>query len=45
MSAGIYQIRNIQNNKRYIGSTHNFEERFYRHRYQLQIGKHHSVLL
>lgn len=45
MSAGIYQIRNIQNNKRYIGSTHNFEERFYRHRYQLQTGKHHSILL
>ena len=42
---GIYCIRNIENNKMYIGSTHNFSERKYRHFHQLEIGKHHSILL
>ena len=32
MNSGIYQIRNIIDNKRYIGSTKNFTKRFNRHK-------------
>ena len=42
---GIYCIRNIENNKMYIGSTHNFSERKYRDFHYLEIGKHHSIVL
>lgn len=41
-SGGIYQIRNVRNGKVYIGSTVNFETRFYQHRRELNKGKHHS---
>lgn len=39
---GIYKITNIQNNKIYIGSAHNFRERWARHKCQLNSQKHHS---
>ena len=42
---GIYRIRNIINNKIYIGSAFNFKTREKRHFNQLRKGKHHSVLL
>lgn len=42
---GIYQIRNIINNKIYIGSTKNFDQRKYRHFLHLRNGEHHSILL
>ena len=45
MSKGIYCIRNIVNNKMYIGSTNNFDNRKYRHFHQLENGIHHSILL
>jgi group I intron endonuclease len=43
--SGIYQIRNILNNKVYIGSSYNIEGRWYQHKYLLKKGKHHSYLL
>ena len=42
---GIYRIRNVINNKIYIGSAFNFKVREKRHFNQLRKGKHHSVLL
>jgi group I intron endonuclease len=42
---GIYQIINIINNKSYIGSSKNIKKRWYRHRYELKRGCHHSVYL
>lgn len=41
----IYQIRNIINNKRYIGSTVNADQRYKWHKYSLNAGAHHSVAL
>lgn len=37
----IYKIRNITNNKFYVGSTHDSRERFRTHRTQLRGNKHH----
>lgn len=40
---GVYQIRNLANGKRYIGSTaKSFSHRWSKHRRDLQRGKHHS---
>ena len=40
MNTGIYEIKNILNNKRYIGSAVNLTSRFYMHKYDLKKGKH-----
>lgn len=45
MNSGIYYIRNINNNKIYIGSTQNFKNRFSKHRSQLKNNRHHNILL
>lgn len=42
---GIYEIRNIKNNKVYIGSSKNIENRWKQHLYMLKNNKHHSVYL
>lgn len=42
---GIYEIRNIINNKIYIGSANNIKKRFTRHKRQLKKGIHHNVYL
>lgn len=44
MSCGVYQIVNIKNNNRYIGSSINIEDRFYAHKHGLRCGKHHNNL-
>lgn len=43
--SGIYCIRNIINNKRYIGSSKNLITRFRNHKNQLPRGKSHSAHL
>lgn len=45
MSSGVYQIRNIIDNKRYIGSAIDFNDRKRRHESALNSGSHHSVHL
>lgn len=48
MRTGVYQIRNLKNDKVYIGSAANvegFAHRWSTHKGQLNSGKHHSVLL
>jgi len=39
-TCGIYQILNIANNKTYIGQSINIENRFIRHKYQLNSNTH-----
>lgn len=43
--SGIYCIKNIHNNKVYIGQTKDFYERFIFHSWQLKIGKHDNPYL
>ncbi len=45
IKSGVYQIRNVINNKRYIGSTVNFKTRWKGHRKALIEGTHHSFRL
>lgn len=45
MSSGIYNIRNISNNKIYIGSSINIEQRWSAHKRILKRGKHHCKKL
>lgn len=45
MSHGIYFIKNIVNNKIYIGSTINFKERWHEHVRLLKKQKHHCLHL
>lgn len=40
--SGIYEIVNLRNGKRYVGSAVNFESRWREHRRQLRKGIHHS---
>lgn len=42
MKSGIYQIRNTEDGKVYIGSTVNFRKRKNQHYSKLKIGKHHN---
>lgn len=42
MKSGIYLIKNIQNNKVYIGSAINIPKRWTEHKRNLKKGKHHS---
>ncbi len=44
-NAGVYSIININNNKRYIGSTKNFSNRLYHHENMLKNKNHHSLHL
>lgn len=44
-SSGIYLIRNILNNKIYVGSAKNCRKRLYSHLTDLKKQKHHSILL
>ena len=43
--SGIYRIRNLSNNKFYIGSSANLYKRFIDHRTALDRGVHHSIYL
>lgn len=43
--SGIYQIFNTINGKSYIGSSVNIHERWNRHKYELNNGRHHSDYL
>lgn len=45
MTSGIYEIKNMLNNKRYIGSSKNIENRTITHIAQLEEQKHHSIKL
>lgn len=45
MKSGVYIIKNIVNNKVYIGSAIDVKERWRRHKKDLRKGKHHSNLL
>ena len=48
MKTGVYQIRNLTNGKRYVGSTASqkgFADRWSLHRLQLRREKHHSIKL
>jgi hypothetical protein len=45
MKSGIYVIKNIANNKVYVGSAVNIDKRWQIHKYDLAKGKHHSCLL
>ena len=40
--SGIYEIRNLENNKRYIGSSNNIHKRWLGHRWDLENNRHHS---
>lgn len=42
MKTGIYQILNLTNNKRYIGSSKKIENRWREHKTLLRTNKHHS---
>lgn len=44
-ASGIYQIRNILNGKRYIGSAVSFTRRWAEHKRELHDGTHHSAYL
>jgi group I intron endonuclease len=45
MASGIYQIVNVENGKRYIGSAVDFKKRWSAHMGELRRGTHHSVSL
>lgn len=45
IKSGVYQIRNMTNAHRYIGSSSNIEDRFNRHKRDLLSKKHHSIVL
>lgn len=45
LKSGIYQIRNLVNGKRYIGSAKNFQKRKHQHYHYLKYKKHHSKYL
>ena len=42
---GVYKIENINNGKKYIGSSKDIEKRFYQHRRNLENKTHHSIKL
>lgn len=45
MNTGIYQIINVANGKRYIGSAADFKQRWDLHKRQLNNNSHHSIAL
>lgn len=42
---GVYKIENINNGKKYIGSSKDIEKRFYQHKQELKNKTHHSAKL
>lgn len=42
---GVYKIENINNGKKYIGSSKDIDKRFYQHRQELKNKTHHSTKL
>jgi group I intron endonuclease len=44
-SSGLYEIVNLVNGKRYIGSAKDIRERWYKHHHRLRKGTHHSPAL
>lgn len=42
MNSGIYKIKNLQNNKIYIGSSNNIKRRWQKHKALLRHGKHYN---
>ena len=42
---GIYEIENKKTGKKYIGSSHNIEKRFYQHKNDMKNGKHANIHL
>lgn len=45
MNSGIYQIKNIINNKYYVGSAVDLNKRWKSHKYALDKGIHHNSIL
>lgn len=45
MTCGIYKIENVKNNKKYIGQSVNIEQRWQRHKYELNAQKHYNSYL
>lgn len=45
MKSGIYQIRNIKNNHRYIGASEHIQARWHQHRALLKAGNHYNKRL
>src|SRR6266478_4412784 len=45
MISGIYKIKNILNEKYYIGSSHDIENRWEVHKYRLNCGGHINIYL
>ena len=45
MNTGIYEIVNLTNGKRYVGSAVNFKRRWYMHRWELRRGEHRNTHL
>ena len=45
MNSGVYQIKNIVNNKIYIGSSKNIKKRFGNHKWSLRKLRHDNILL
>ena len=45
ITRGIYKIKNIKNNKVYIGSSVNIKARWQQHKSRLRKGNHHSISL
>lgn len=43
--SGVYMIKNVLNNHKYIGSTKNFKQRLKQHISDLHNNKHHSSYL
>lgn len=44
-NSGVYQIRNVIDNKRYVGSSINLYKRWRTHKWMLRKGIHHSIYL
>lgn len=42
---GVYKIENINNGKKYIGSSKDIDKRFYQHKRELSNKTHHSIKL
>lgn len=45
INSGIYFIKNLKNNKLYVGSAQDFDVRWYRHKRELNLNIHHCQLL
>lgn len=45
LKSGIYMIKNLINEKVYIGSAINYKSRWSGHKYDLNLNKHHSIKL